>query len=69
MKKEFHRLLNVDELANWLGIPHWQIRNLVRQHKIPVVRVDSRVRFDRESIEKWLKRNEVNQIEEEEMER
>ncbi len=69
MGKELHRLLNVDQLSEWLGVPPWQIRNLVRQRKIPVVRIDARVRFDRESIEKWLKQNEVNQIDEEEMRR
>jgi excisionase family DNA binding protein len=57
-------LLNIEELSEWLGIPVWQIRNLVRQHKMPVTRIDRRLRFKRDSIEEWLKKNEQNPIEE-----
>ena len=69
MKKEFRRLLSVDDLSEWLGVPPWQIRNLVRQRKIPVVRIDARLRFDRESIERWIKQNDIKPLEENKMEK
>ena len=63
MEKNGRRLLNIKELSDWLGIPVWQIRNLVRQHRIPVIHIDRRLRFDIESIDKWLKENEENPVE------
>jgi len=50
-----HRLLTVKEVAVLLRISHFSVHNLVKRGKLPAVKVMNRLRFDKTSIEQYLK--------------
>jgi len=49
------RLLNVPEVANYLGFSVGAIRKWVRRGMIPFNKVNGGIRFDIERINQWLK--------------
>src|SRR5437870_1493367 len=56
--KSGHRLLTVDDLANWLGVtPRWVYAE-ASADRLPHVKVGRFYRFKPESIEEWLTANE-----------
>lgn len=49
------RLLNVDELAQYLGMTDRSIRHMVYRRQIPFVRLGAkRLRFDLAEINAWI---------------
>ena len=53
------RLLTVPEAAEYIGRTVHGIRQMVRQHKIPVVRIDKKVMFDVQDLDKMIEANKV----------
>jgi excisionase family DNA binding protein len=51
---EFDVLINVDELAGWLGIEVVFVRRLIAERRIPFVKIGRLVRFDPEEITAWI---------------
>ena len=54
------RLLNVPEVANYLGFSIGAIRKWVRQGTIPYNKVNGGIRFDIERINQWLQEETVS---------
>jgi excisionase family DNA binding protein len=48
------RLLNIDELAEQLGVTTRHIRRLVAEKRLPYLKVGKFVRFDPAEICEWL---------------
>ena len=44
-------------VAAYLGITERQARHLAEQNRIPVTRIDGRLRFDIWAIDKWIARS------------
>lgn len=51
-------LLNINQIANRLGIKQSTVRFLVFKKRIPFTKVGKAVRFSEERINEWLKKNE-----------
>lgn len=55
-----HDLLTPDELIAYLrldaggGDPHERLRNLIRRHRLPVLRIGRLQRFRRGAVDAWL---------------
>jgi excisionase family DNA binding protein len=55
------RLLNVDELAGYLGVSAQSIRHMVHRRQIPFIRLGARrVRFDQAEITAWVNAQRVD---------
>lgn len=52
------RLLNINELSQYLGIPKQTIYQWTSQQRIPFVKI-GRLRFDKERIDRWLKEKSI----------
>lgn len=52
-------ILNVKELANYLKCSESKIRNLVRDKAIPNFRIGSKINFNKEAINLWIKNQEM----------
>jgi len=50
------RLMNVDELADYLGLQKQTIYNWLHNKKISGIKIGKVWRFDRKYINEWLKR-------------
>lgn len=61
-KRDLPRLLDVDSLADRLGVTSRHIRRLVTERRIPFVKVGRFVRFDPAAIADWLSRHRVDSI-------
>lgn len=48
------RLLNISELADYLGFSTSVIRKWVRQRTIPYDKIEGTIRFDTRQIDLWL---------------
>ena len=48
------RLLTVPEVAELLQVSEWSVKALVRQGRIPVVRIGRSVRFRPADLERWV---------------
>jgi excisionase family DNA binding protein len=53
------RLLDVDEVADSLGVTNRFVRRLVAERRIPFVKVGKFVRFDPVEISQWIDRQRV----------
>jgi excisionase family DNA binding protein len=56
MENKPDNVLTVEELSVYLKIPKSTLYKLVREGKIPAQKVGRHLRFLRESIDEWLKR-------------
>jgi excisionase family DNA binding protein len=56
------RLLDIIQAAEFLGIPIWTIRGMVRQRKIPIVRLNRRILFDKAKLETWIQEHSLEPI-------
>lgn len=55
LKSEYQRLLNIQELSEWLNCSSKTIYNWVYRAEIPYRKIGRRLlRFDRREIEQWL---------------
>ena len=51
------RLINIDELSEYLSTPVGTLYQWISQKRIPYVKLGRSVRFDLEEINQWLKEN------------
>ena len=49
------RLMNIEELAEYLGLQKQTIYNWLHKKKISGIKIGKVWRFDRKEIEKWLR--------------
>jgi excisionase family DNA binding protein len=54
-KAEMPKLMDVDELAEYLGLQKQTIYNWLHQKKISGIKIGKVWRFDRKYIDEWLK--------------
>ncbi len=54
--KRISRLMNVDELADYLGLQKQTIYNWLHAKKISGIKIGKVWRFDRKAIDGWLKK-------------
>jgi excisionase family DNA binding protein len=52
--EELETLLDAKDVAAWLGVKEDYVRDLGRKGKIPTVKIGKYVRFERDSIRKWI---------------
>ena len=55
-----HRLMDVEELANYLKLRKQTIYNWLNQNKITGLKVGGVWRFDKRDIDKWLDSKRVS---------
>ena len=53
------KLLNINELAEYLGIKISTVYSWVNQRKIPYIKVGRLVKFDQVDIDKWIAEQKV----------
>ncbi len=58
-KRNFPKLMNVDELAAYLGLRKQTVYNWLHQKKITGIKIGKVWRFERNEIEKWLKSHKI----------
>jgi excisionase family DNA binding protein len=51
------KLLNTQQLADYLGVKPTTIRRKAAKGEIPHIRIQNRLRFDQQEIDKWLQDN------------
>lgn len=56
MENKSDNVLTIEELSVYLKIPRSTLYKLVREGKIPAQKVGRHLRFLRESIDEWMKR-------------
>ena len=54
-KKALKEIMDVRELAGYLGIGKSKIYSLIRQKKIPASKIGRQYRFSKSVIDNWLK--------------
>lgn len=52
-------IMNVKEVAKYLKCSESSIRNLVRERKIPVFRINSKLNFNKVAIDNWVHNQEL----------
>jgi excisionase family DNA binding protein len=52
-------LLDADQAAELLGLTRKQIYKLAREHQIPHLKVGRYLKFRRESLEAWIREQEI----------
>jgi len=52
--EESETLLEAKDVADWLGVKEDYVRDLGRRGEIPTVKIGKYVRFERDSIRKWI---------------
>jgi excisionase family DNA binding protein len=57
-------VMDIRELAGYLGIGKSKIYGLIRQRKIPASRIGRQYRFSKEVIDSWLRESLITQPEE-----
>ncbi|MBL0058785.1 MAG: helix-turn-helix domain-containing protein [Elusimicrobia bacterium] len=57
-------VMDIRELAAYLGIGKSKIYGLIRQRKIPASRIGRQYRFSKEVIDSWLRESLITQPEE-----
>jgi excisionase family DNA binding protein len=50
------RLLDIDKAAEYLGLSVISLRHKTEVGEIPVVRIDSKLRFDRRDLDRYIDR-------------
>ena len=58
-EQEFKRYMDVDELAEYLGVSKWLIYKYIKNREMPFIPFGRLVRFDRVAIEKWAEKKMV----------
>jgi len=52
-------IMNVKEIAQYLKCSESSIRNMVRDKKIPVFKINSKLNFNKEAIDNWVHNQEL----------
>lgn len=55
---EINQMMTVKELAKYIYVSESTIRKLVRESKIPFIRIFSKILFDKRKIEQWIESNQ-----------
>lgn len=53
------RFMDVEEIAEYLGISKWLIYKYVKNREMPFIPFGRLVRFDRHAIERWAEKRSV----------
>jgi excisionase family DNA binding protein len=53
------RLVDIDDLAEWLATTPRHVRRLVAERRVPFVKVGHFVRFDPKDIAHWIEKQKV----------
>jgi excisionase family DNA binding protein len=53
-------LLDIEELAQWLGVEQGFVRRLIAERRIPFLKIGKFVRFDRAEITAWIDSRRVS---------
>lgn len=61
-RRNIPTLMNVDELAQYLGLRKQTVYNWLHQKKITGIKIGKVWRFERSEIEKWLKSHKVKYL-------
>lgn len=59
-------IMNVKEVAEYLNCSQSSIRNLVRDKKIPVFKINSKLNFNKSAIDNWVHTQELMSLQSEE---
>ena len=54
------RMLTVKELGIYLCVSESTIRKMVRESRIPFMRIGAKILFEVDLIDNWIKQNQVN---------
>ena len=57
--------MNVKEVAEYLKCSESSIRNMVRDKKIPVFKINSKLNFNKEAIDNWIHTQELMSLQKE----
>ena len=60
-------VMNVKEVAEYLNCSQSSIRNLVRDKKIPVFKINSKLNFNKEAIYNWVHTQELMSLQTQEI--
>jgi excisionase family DNA binding protein len=52
-------LLDIEEVASWLGVEAGFVRRLIAQRRIPFFKIGKYVRFDPEDLAAWIDRQRI----------
>jgi excisionase family DNA binding protein len=52
-------LMNVEQLADELGVSVRYVRRIIAERRIPYVKVGHFIRFQRDDVERWVEANRV----------
>ncbi|MBD3272542.1 MAG: helix-turn-helix domain-containing protein [Elusimicrobia bacterium] len=66
-KEGFNEVMDIIELARYLGIGKSKIYSLIRQKKIPASRIGRQYRFSKAVIDQWLKERLITLKEEDQI--
>lgn len=61
--EETKTMITVKELAKKLGISQSTVRKMVREKKIPFNKIMSKILFDKSTIDSWIEKNTVEEME------
>lgn len=50
-------MMTVKELSNYICVSETTIRKLIRESKIPFIRILSKILFKKEDIDEWINKN------------
>lgn len=53
-------IMTLEEVSNYLRVSKGTIYNLIKSGRIPVAKIGGQWRFQKETIDKWLKETENN---------
>ena len=54
------QMLTVRELADYLCVSESTIRKMVRESRIPFIKIISKILFNKSVIDNWIESNQVN---------
>ena len=57
--KPTREIMDVKQMANYLSISEYTLREWVRLKRIPHHKVNKQIRFKKSKIDRWLDRNET----------
>jgi excisionase family DNA binding protein len=63
-QKETKQVMDIQQLAEYLGIGKSKIYSLIRQKKIPASKIGRQYRFSKDVIDGWLKEKIITKKEE-----
>jgi len=53
------KLLNVDDLAQYLNVSKRTVHRLLKSSELPTYKIGGQLRFSQEEVADWLKRHKV----------